>query len=203
MAKKTTSKAKAKAKDKTQTKAEKPSTKIEAKAKIKKVKATTKDMPLTDEFLKAQAHHGNREGVIRMVDKVLERETENTEPVDLLARIGKAFQKKHGKGPDGKFKFRYSTANNVRGLIFRYRHTDMPKREVRLITYDNELYSGKIGLGRPVFNGSLTKTGGVALKDQKLAGLIPQKNKPDKYWWFDASKKNEAAIVSFMEKVGF
>jgi hypothetical protein len=209
MAKTTKSKA-AKAKGRTPAKKSTKATKAAVKASAKattaaKAKGTPRKrtpITLSDEFMKTHAYQGTRD-VPRMVDKVAPRETENVEPVKLLERIGKMLQKKHGKGKDGKYKFRFSTAHNVRGTIFRYRHADVPEREVLLRTYDNELYTGKIGCGRPVFNGSPTKTGDVPLKKQKLGGLIPQKNKPDKYWWFDANTKNEKAILKFMSEIGW
>jgi len=193
---KTKAKAKTtKAKTATPVKAKAASAKTKASAKAKT--AAPKPEPFSEEWLKMQAHHGKREGVKRVVDKVLDRPTENKEPVALLARVVNHFKKKHGK------KIRFTTADNIKGTIFRVRHEDLPGREIRLITYDNQTYRGKIGVGKPVFAGSKTKTGGAALKKQKLAGLIPQKNKPDKYWWFDANKKNEEAIIRFMKEAGF
>lgn len=197
MKKTSTPKAKAKTKVTAKSKATtKAKTTVKAKSKTTKPKKPA-PKPFSEEWLKMQAHHGTREGVTRMVDDVLKRPTDNEEPVNLLTRVVKHFKKKHGK------KIRFTTADNIRGTIFRIRHEDLPGREIRLITYDSKLYRGKIGVGRPVFAGSKTKTGGAALKKQKLVGLIPQKNKPDKYWWFDANKKNEEAIIRFMKEAGF
>lgn len=183
------------------TKAVKASAKATTVAKAKGTPRKKTPVTLTDDFMIAQAYQGTRE-VARAVDKVAPRETENVEPVKLLERIGKMLQKKHGKDTEGKPKFRFSTSHNVRGTIFRYRHAELPGKVVLLRTYDNELYTGKIGFGRPVYNGS-PSTGQASLREQKLGGLIPQKNKPDKYWWCDANTKNEKAILKFMDQVGF
>jgi len=175
-------------------KANKGKTPIKATKLEKKKKGTKKMQPLSDAFMKSQAYHGSKD-VPRHLDNVLKREAKDSGPADMLRKVAALFQKKHGKKV-----CRVSSAPNLKGVIVRIRHEKLPGKEMRFVTYDT--YPGKIGIGNPMFNGSETKTGGVCMKELKLEGLEVQKNKGN-YWWFNASKKNEAQMIKFMERVGF